>query len=297
MVLIVVIVTFLACWGLSQRWSISDSWTALADRYVVTIALPAVIIAKVSQVELSRDSAVPLVAAWASMALCAAGVLIMGRIRSWSRPVIGALMMVAVLGNTSFLGIGVVRSLLGEDHVAAAITYDQLGTFLALATYGSWIAGTFGTAERGWRPALRRLFRFAPFLALLLSIVLRSVDIPQWLLSALNGVGLTVAPVAMGVLGTRFRLRVARHVMEPAVSGLVIKMAVVPAGLLLVGLSRGQLGDLEWSTAVLQSGAPPMVTAGVVAVTAGLDEDLVSFMVGIGTLVSFLSLPLLSLAL
>jgi predicted permease len=74
-------------------------------------------------------------------------------------------------------------------------------------------------------------------------------------------------------------------------------MAVVPAGLLLVGLSRGQLGDLEWSTAVLQSGAPPMVTAGVVAVTAGLDEDLVSFMVGIGTLVSFLSLPLLSLAL
>jgi hypothetical protein len=40
-----------------------------------------------------------------------------------------------------------------------------------------------------------------------------------------------------------------------------------------------------------------MVTAGVVAVVAGLDEDLVSFMVGVGTLVSFLSLPLLSLAL
>jgi len=48
---------------------------------------------------------------------------------------------------------------------------------------------------------------------------------------------------------------------------------------------------------VLQSAAPPMVTAGVVAVAAGLDEDLVSFMVGVGTLVSFLSLPLLSLAL
>jgi predicted permease len=74
-------------------------------------------------------------------------------------------------------------------------------------------------------------------------------------------------------------------------------MALVPVALLLVAASIGQHNDLEWSSAVLQSAAPPMVTAGVVAVAAGLDEDLVSFMVGVGTLVSFLSLPLLSLAL
>jgi predicted permease len=51
------------------------------------------------------------------------------------------------------------------------------------------------------------------------------------------------------------------------------------------------------STTILEAAAPPMVTAGVVAVGAGLSEDLVAFMVGVGTLVAFLSLPLLSLAL
>ena len=297
MVLIVVIVVFLACWGTSQRWPMPRTWATIADRYVINIALPAVIIAKVSQVELTQESAVPVVAAWACMASCAVLVFVIGRRRAWPQSVIGALLMVAVLGNTSFLGIGVVRSLLGEDHVAAAITYDQLGTFLALATYGSWIAGTFGAAERGWRPALRRLFRFVPFLALLLSVALRSVEIPGSVLSVLDGVGLTVAPVAMGVLGTRFRLRLAHHVRGPAITGLIVKMALVPVALLLVAASIGQHNDLEWSSAVLQSAAPPMVTAGVVAVAAGLDEDLVSFMVGVGTLVSFLSLPLLSLAL
>ena len=40
-----------------------------------------------------------------------------------------------------------------------------------------------------------------------------------------------------------------------------------------------------------------MVTAGVVAVGAGLSAELVAYMIGVGTLVAFVSLPLLSLVL
>lgn len=274
----------------------APSWISLADRYVVNVALPAVIVAKMSQVTLSGDTVLPVVVAWGAMAVCAVMLLVVSRSQKWSRSVTGALLLVGVLGNTSFLGIGVVRSLLGDDHVAAAITYDQLGTFLALAVYGSWIAGVYGSAERGWRPIVRRLSRFAPFLALLLSLVLRAITLPQGAVSVLNSVGLTVAPVAMGALGLRFRFRVAARVRNAALVGLVVKMAAVPALVLMVGIFAGQLGDIEWSSAVVQSAAPPMVTAGVVAVSAGLDEDLVTFMVGVGTLLSFVSLPLLSLA-
>jgi hypothetical protein len=39
-----------------------------------------------------------------------------------------------------------------------------------------------------------------------------------------------------------------------------------------------------------------MVTAGVVAVNAGLDDEVVSFMVGVGTLLGFALLPVVSLA-
>jgi hypothetical protein len=74
-------------------------------------------------------------------------------------------------------------------------------------------------------------------------------------------------------------------------------MLVMPGAVYLVATLVGSTHDLAWSASILQAAAPPMVTAGVVAVSAGLSEDVVAFMVGIGTLVAFVSIPLLSLAL
>jgi predicted permease len=190
-----------------------------------------------------------------------------------------------------------VESLLGADHLASAIAYDQVGTFVGLALWGSFVASTYGAGESGWRPILNRLSRFGPFLALLASLVFRIVDLPEEAYSILNGVGKTVAPVAMCALGLRFTLSVSRSVQVPAMFGLISKMVVFPGLVYAVSLLIGSPHDLAWSTSLLQAAAPPMVTAGVVAVGAGLSAELVAFMVGVGTLVSFVSLPLLSLVL
>lgn len=74
-------------------------------------------------------------------------------------------------------------------------------------------------------------------------------------------------------------------------------MALLPFIVYVVAIVVATPTDIAWSASVLQSAAPPMVTAGVVAVGAGFSEDLVAFMVGAGTLIAFVSLPLLSLAL
>jgi predicted permease len=144
---------------------------------------------------------------------------------------------------------------------------------------------------------LKRLSRFGPFLALLASLVFRIIDLPSDVYPILNGIGKTVAPVAMCALGLRFTLSVSRSVQVPALLGLISKMAVLPALVFAVSVVVGSPQDLAWSTSILQAAAPPMVTAGVVAVGAGLSAELVAFMVGVGTLVAFVSLPLLSLAL
>ena len=74
-------------------------------------------------------------------------------------------------------------------------------------------------------------------------------------------------------------------------------MVVVPTLVYVVSVLVGSPHDLAWSTSILQAAAPPMVTAGVVAVGAGLSAELVAFMVGVGALFAFVSLPLLSLVL
>jgi predicted permease len=271
--------------------------TAWADKYVLQVALPAVIIAKISTVSFDADVVLPIVVAWSVLLVEIVAVLLASRMFKWDRSITGALLLVGVLGNTSFLGLGMVESLLGADHLASAIAYDQVGTFVGLALWGSFVASTYGAGESGWRPVLNRLSRFGPFIALLASLVFRIVDLPEEAYSILNGVGKTVGPVAMCALGLRFTLNVSRSVQVPAVFGLILKMVALPGLVYVISMLIGSPHDLAWSTSVLQSAAPPMVSAGVVAVGAGLSAELVAFMMGVGTLVAFVSLPLLSLIL
>ena len=292
-----VIGTFLVCWGVNATVGVDPEWPARANAYVIRFALPVLIVSKMSRVRVDSSVAVPIAAAWGSMALCVVLVLTVSRIRSWSGGTTGALLLVAVLGNTSFLGLGVVSGLLGESHVQAAIAYDQPGTFLALSLWGSFVAGRFGSGDPGWRPIARRLLGFAPFLALLASVPLHAVDLGVGTYRVLDAIGRTVPPVAMGAVGLRFVLRAPRNVLGPAIAGLVIKMLAVPAALFVLASVAASVHDVAWAASILQCAAPPMVTAGVVAVDAGLDADLVTFMVGVGTLVSFASLPLVSLLL
>ena len=295
--LAVVIGAFLLGWLIKTIRPIPIQLTAWADKYVLQVALPAVIIAKISTVTFDADVVLPIAVAWSVMFTSILAVLVTSRILKWSRPITGALLLVGVLGNTSFLGLGMVESLLGADHLASAIAYDQVGTFVGLALWGSFVASTYGAGESGWRPVMKRLSRFGPFLALIASLVFRIIDLPDDVYSILNGVGKTVAPVAMCALGLRFTLSVSRSVQMPAIFGLISKMVVLPAIVYIVAVLVGSPQDLAWSTSILQAAAPPMVTAGVVAVGAGLSAELVAFMVGVGTLVSFVSLPLLSLVL
>ena len=295
--LALVIGAFLLGWLVKTIRPVPVVVTLWADKYVLQVALPAVIIAKISKVTFDADVVLPIAVAWSVMIISIVAVLIASRILKWNRSITGALLLVGVLGNTSFLGLGMVESLLGADHLASAIAYDQVGTFVGLALWGSFVASTYGAGESGWRTVLKRLSRFGPFLALLASLVFRIIDLPADVYPILNGIGKTVAPVAMCALGLRLTLSVSRSVQVPALLGLISKMALLPALVYVVSVLVGSPHDLAWSTSILQAAAPPMVSAGVVAVGAGLSAELVAFMVGVGTLVSFVSLPLLSLVL
>jgi predicted permease len=296
-VLPLVIGAFLLGWLVRTIRQVPIAVTTWVDKYVLQVALPALIIAKISKVSFDTDVVLPIAVAWSVMLIAIGAVLTVSRLMKWNQSIIGALLLLTVLGNTSFLGLGMVESLLGADHLASAIAYDQVGTFVGLALWGSFVGSTYGAGENGWRPIVNRLSRFGPFLALLASLVFRVINLPVDVYPVLDVVGKTVAPVAMCALGLRFTLNVSRSVQVPALFGLITKMAVLPGLVFVMSVLIGSPHDLAWSTSILQAAAPPMVSAGVVAVGAGLSAELVAFMVGVGTLVSFVSLPLLSLAL
>lgn len=276
--------------------AIPDRAPVTLDALVLWFALPGLILAEVPGLELGASAAVPVAVAWGTLALLVVLVLVLGRLRGWSRRTVGTMLLVVPLGNTSFLGIPAVTALLGDDHVGQALLYDQLGSFLALATWGTFVAARYGAgATPTVGGTLRRILTFPPFVALVAAFVLREVTLPATVAEVVFGLagqlGAMLVPLTMLAVGMRLRLPSSWGTFEPMVLGLGLRMAAAPAAaygamLLLDG------GGIAWETAVFEASMPPMVTAGIVATAAGLDEELSSALVGVGVLAALVTAPL-----
>ena len=275
--------------------AIPDRAPQTLDALVLWFALPGLILTEVPDLELGARTVVPVAVAWGTLALVALLVVALSRARRWSARTTGTMLLVVPLGNTSFLGIPAVTALLGADHVGQALIYDQLGSFLALATWGSIIAARYGA---GSSPTLggtlRRVLTFPPFVALVAAIVLREVVLPATVDEVLFGVagrlGAMLVPLTMLAVGMRLRLPAAWGTFEPMALGLVLRMGVAPAA--AYGAMRLlDAGGMVWQTSIFEASMPPMVTAGVVATAAGLDEELSSALVGVGVLGALVTAP------
>jgi malate permease and related proteins len=268
-----------------------DGSGALLDTLVIRVSLPGLILAVVPELALGVEVAVPVLVAWGSTAVLAAVVWAWSRVARLDHVTTGTLLLVVPLANTSFLGFPAVEALLGADHLPPAVVYDQLGSFLALATYGAVVASRYGSGPRPRTPDVaRRVVTFPPFVALVVAMALRPIGIPGPLHEVAVQVGATVTPLAMLAVGLRLRLD--RAGWRPAVmtGALALRLVLAPALVLVVATALGASGTV-WTTSILETAMPPMVVAGVLASQAHLDGALASRLVGIGVVVSMATLP------
>ena len=280
-------------WLVGSRWSKADLVARPIEFWVITIAFPALVLVELPKLEITTDAAVPILGAWTVAALSALCVLAAAKFFKWDSALTGTLLLIVPLGNTGFLGITAVRALLGEDHVALALTFDQLGTDLLLVTYGTYVASKFGEAAGGVRVMLKKIFSFPPLLAMLASVAIRHWPLADWMNDSLDAIGDTVSYTAMLALGLRFRLSRVNTVLKPALFGLATRMLVMPTVAILVVALVGDASSIAWDVTQLQIAVPPMVMAGLLAARSGLNTEVATFTVGAGTLLAFVTLPLI----
>lgn len=272
---------------ISRASSLPSEAPAVLDKVALWLSLPAVVLTVVPKLDLSGDALVPIGAAWGTLLLLAGLVLVASRVFGWDRKVTGTMLLCVPLGNTSFLGFPAVIALLGQDHLGFAVIYDQFGSFLALATYGAFIAARYGDGQQpSFGETAGRVLVFPPFVALLVALVARRTGLPDVVEDLASTLGATLVPVTMLSVGLRlWPLPTAR--LGTALSGLVLRMGVAPAAVLGVAVLVGGTG-LAWDTSTLEAAMPPMVTASVMAAEAKLDAQLAAAMVGIGVVIGVL---------
>ena len=264
------------------------------NSFVIYVSLPAVILLKVPELTLSAELLVPAVMPWVMLLFSVVAVLFVSRVFTMERQVTGVLLLLVPLGNTSFLGYPMVRAFLGERAVSYAVLYDQIGSFPALAIYGSIIAAIYGVEKGGTttRNTIRDIVTFPSFIAFVAAFALRPFHYPAMLVSLLSALAATLVPVVMICIGFQLTLRVSQNARKALFFGLLIKLIVAPLAALALCKACGLRGDTV-KVSVFEAGMPPMVSAGALALLAGLPPSLTTALVGMGLILSFVTLPLL----
>ena len=257
------------------------------------LALPALILLQAPQITFSRDALVAALLPWGALLLSVALVLLGARLWQWPRSIVGVLLLLVPLGNTSFLGVPMIQAFFGAGGLPFLIVYDQFGTMAIFATYGALILALYGRkAGTDVATVARRVLLFPPTLALVVGLAARSWPYPEILTRLLQNLSVMLVPLVMVAIGLQLRLKLERRVLRPLSFGLAVKLLAAPL-LLWLGCRLAGIASLAADVAIVEAGMPPMVTAGALAVAAGLEADLAVALVGLGIACSFVSLPLL----
>ena len=265
------------------------------NMFALYVALPAVILLKVPHLRFSGDMIVPAVVPWGMLALSAVLVYAVGKSVHWSRETIGVLLLVVPIGNTSFMGVPMVNAFFGEAGIPYLIIYDQIGTMMIFAIYGSIILALYGReGEVKIAEVAKRAILFPPTMAMLVGLLLRFWPYPDTLVEGLETLAGMLTPLVMTAIGFQLRLRLSPAVMHPLGFGLAVKLVIAPL-VALIGCRLFGLNNLAADIAIFEAGMPPMVTAGALAIAAGMLPELAAALVSLGMALAFLSLPILYL--
>ncbi|WP_214000329.1 AEC family transporter [Arsukibacterium sp.] len=261
--------------------------------YVLYVALPALILKNVPLLQFSSELLIPALTPWFLLLAVVAAVLLLSKLFGWTREVTGALLIVLPLGNTSFLGFPMTQALFGSSAMPYAVVYDQVGSFIALATYVTIIAAIYSpqVSKPTVKSIIIKIISFPSFIALLAGLLLRNVSFPSLADALINNLAATLVPVVMIAVGFQLSFRFSKSEISPLVSALTIKLLMMPLLAWAIWRGLGQTG-LAVDISIFQAAMPPMISAGAIAIMAGLAPRLVSGIIGFGILLGLVSLPL-----
>ena len=264
------------------------------NRYVIYVALPALVLINVPRISLELDVIFPIATAWIVFLVAVPTVLFVGRRSGWSRPTMGSLILTAGLGNMAFLGYPVVEALYGAEGLEVAVMVDQPGNFLVTATLGIILAGIFSAESQRKRDIVRSVLEFPPFIVFIGAMILNltGTQFTGVTLEVLEQFAATLTPVALISIGMQLKFTGITKQIRPLTFGLFYKMIAAPVLIfVLYTVVFGREG-LMIQVSVMMAAMPPMITGAIIAASYGLNTRLAALMAGVGVPIAAVTLAI-----
>ena len=280
-------------YGINRLNIFSKDAPTILNQFVIYISLPAMILLQIPKLSFSMDTLIPIIIAWIVMFFSAILVLLLAKIFSFSKEITGSLMLVAILGNTSFMGIPIVNAYMGESAMPYVLVYDQLGTFIALAVYGTFIASYYSSKSQiTFKIITFKVLTFPPFISLVAALFLMGVEFNPIISKVLAAFSSTIVPMALVADGLQLQFKLPREDIKPFTLALLIKLLIAPIIAIIICKIFSWNNDVS-IVSIMEAGMAPMITAGAIASMAGLAPRLSSAIVGYGILISFITTAIL----
>ncbi len=273
----------------------------ILNKIVTHLCLPALVITKIGILNISVQSNFfatflwPILMPWLFFFVAIALALIFQKFFKFSHPVLGVIILLGGLGNTAFVGFPLVEAFYGKEGLKTGVLVDQLGSFFVLAILGTLFASYFSGKQVKIAAVVRRILFFPPFFTLMFLMLLRLYfSVPSFVINTLNPISDMLAPIALLSIGMQLNLNFKHHQHQAAAVAacLAIKLVIGPLIIFIISLLLFDKLLLPAKIVVFESAMAPMISAGIIATDFGLPEAETSQIITVGTILSFVTIPI-----
>lgn len=270
---------------------IPENFHTSLNAFVINISLSAFSLYYISKIELNSSVIYPVLVVWIGIFAAILFFAGLGKIFGWKTSLIGALIMCAGFGNTSFVGIPLIQAMYGEEGLKTVMLVDQPG-FVALSTVGILVANFYSGSKDSLLKHLSKILKFPPFIAFVIALLLNifSIEIPKDFDEVLMKLGATTVPLALVSVGSQMQWKkIEKKEGFHLFIGLLFKLVLLPLLILVIYKYIFHQSRDVIDIFILEAAMAPMITAAIIASAHDLEPKFCNLMVAVGIPLSILT--------
>jgi predicted permease len=259
---------------------------------IISFFIPILTILYVPELKLSINHFWLIITPWIIYLSSVVYFLIYNYFKPIPKQTLGALIMTSGIGSISFVGFPIFETFYGKEGLTYGIILSLGGTFIVCNSIGILTGYLFKEDKPSVKTIFKRIFKFPPFIAMIISIVLmlsgyHHTPIVEEILFKLS---IPFSTLALITIGMQIDTKGFSKDKKFFISGQVYKLIIAPMLIFLLFYFLGQEKTVVAKICILGAGVGSMYTIAIVAAQLNLNPKLAMLMPSLGIPISIFTL-------
>ncbi len=205
----------------------------------------------------------------------------------------GSFILAGMLGNTGFVGLGLLPDLISPENMRWAVFFSLTQNLIGTYTIGVLVASYFGgaTPQSRWWALVRNVLLVPSLWAFCLGYFTRSFTVPVWFDQVAQGWYYWVIPASFLLMGMRLGQMQGWRSIQRAIPPVVLKLILLPLCVTIGVTLLGFRGEPRLAL-VMMSGMPCAFAGLILAEEYELDRDLAASTIALSTIGLLVMIPI-----